>query len=82
LIGSVDIAKGADQIAFDRGNQRLYCACQGYISVVHETASGVELVGSVAAPRGCHTIAVDGRTHAVWSCYSDAHDSYFLKLVP
>ncbi len=82
VIATVDIAKGVDQIAFDRGNQRIYCACKGMISVVQETADGAKLLGNVPAPAGAHTIAVDRRTHAVWTCYSDAHDSYLMKLVP
>jgi DNA-binding beta-propeller fold protein YncE len=81
-IATVDIAKGVDQIAFDRGNQRLYCACQGAISVVQETADGAKLLGNVPTPKGSHTIAVDNKTHAVWTCYADAHDSYLLKLTP
>ena len=33
-------------------------------------------------PKGSHTIAVDTKTHAVWTCYSDDKDSYLLKLTP
>lgn len=80
-IATVDIGKGVDQIAFDRGNQRIYCACHGVISVVQETADGAKLLADVPAPQGAHTIAVDYKTHAVWTCYSDAHDSYLMKLV-
>jgi DNA-binding beta-propeller fold protein YncE len=81
-VSTVDIAKGVDQIAFDPGNQRIYCACQGAISVVQVTGTGVKLLGNVTTPKGSHTIAVDTKTHAVWTCYSDSHDSYLMKLVP
>src|SRR5579871_6329259 len=81
-IANVDIKKGVDQIAFDRGNQRIYCACQGAISVVQETDDGVKLLGDVTTPKGSHTIAVDNKTHAVWTCYFDDHDSYLMKLTP
>jgi DNA-binding beta-propeller fold protein YncE len=82
VTAEVDIQKGVDQIAFDAGNQRIYCACQGAISVVQATASGAKLLGNVPTPKGSHTIAVDSKTHAVWTCYFDAHDSYLLKLTP
>ena len=77
-----DIEKGVDQIAFDPGNQRVYCACKGAISVVQATEEGVKLLGNVPSPKGSHTITVDTKTHAVWTCYSNDHDSYLLKLVP
>lgn len=78
LIASVDIGPGADQIAFDPGNQRVYCACAGTISVVQETAGGAKLLGNVSSPSGAHTIAVDPQSHAVWVCYTDGKES-FLK---
>lgn len=82
VIASVDIAKGVDQIAFDPGNKRIYCACRGTISVVQETDDGAKLLGNVDSPKGSHTIAVDRGTHAVWTCYFDDHDSYLMKLTP
>jgi len=82
VTSDVDIEKGVDQIAYDRGNKRIYCACKGAISVVQETDDGMKLIGSVTTPKGCHTITVDNKTHAVWTCYSDAKDSYLLKLTP
>ncbi len=78
-IASVDIAKGVDQIAFDPGNRRVYCACAGFISVVQETAAGAKLLGNVAMPRGSHTLAVDPRTHAVWISYADSSNSYLQE---
>jgi DNA-binding beta-propeller fold protein YncE len=82
VIGSADIARGADQIAIDPGMKRIYCACgSGAISVVQETADGVSLLGNVPAPAGAHTLAVDPKTHAVWICYADSHDSYLMKYV-
>src|SRR5262249_32293345 len=79
VIATVDIEKGVDQIAFDPGNQRLYCACRGAISVVQETETGAKLLSNVPSPQGAHTITVDSRTHDVWTCYADDHDSYLLK---
>jgi len=82
VISTVDIEKGVDQIAFDPSNKRIYCACRGAISVVQETDDGAKLLGNVPVPKGSHTLAVDPGAHAVWTCYYDDHDSYFLKLTP
>ena len=82
VISSVDIAKGVDQIAFDRSNHRIYCACHGEITVAEISDSGLSVVGSVKTPSGCHTITVDSSTHAVWTCGFDKEQSYFVKLVP
>jgi len=59
-----------------------YCACQGAISVVQETARDAKFFGNVSTPKGCHTITVDNETHAVWTCYFDGKASYLLKLAP
>ncbi len=81
VVASADIARGADQIAFDPEMKRIYCACgSGAISVVQETPDGVTLLGNVLAPAGTHTLAVDPKTHAVWVCYSDSHDSYLMQF--
>lgn len=82
VISTVDIEKGVDQIAFDPGNQRIYCACQGAIVVAQATAGGAKLLGKVTTPKGSHTLAVDTTTHAVWTSYFDANNSYMLKLIP
>jgi DNA-binding beta-propeller fold protein YncE len=43
---SVDIAPGVDQIAFNPGNQRIYCASgQGKLSVLEETLKGAKSLG-------------------------------------
>ena len=79
---TIDIPQGVDQIAFDRGNERIYCACKGFIAVVQATSDGAKLLANVPSPKGSHTIAVDQKTHAVWTCYSDGKESYLLKLTP
>ncbi len=82
VTSSVDIGQGVDQIAYDKGNGRIYCACRGQISVVQADESGVKLLGNVMTPKGSHTLALDAKTHAVWTCYFDAKNSYLMKLVP
>jgi DNA-binding beta-propeller fold protein YncE len=82
-ITTVDIAKGTDQIDFDPGNQRVYCGCGGgVISVVQETADGAKLLGDVKTVGTGKTLAVDPKTHAVWTAYFDKTNCYVLKLTP
>jgi DNA-binding beta-propeller fold protein YncE len=82
VLASTDIAPGyVDQIAFDEGNKRLYCACgdAGAISVVGETDTGLTLLGTVPTHAKSHTLAVDPATHAVWISYTDATNSYLQQ---
>ena len=80
VIGSVDIAPGTDQIAYDPEWKRVYCASKGFVSVVQATADGAELVANVPSPAGVHTIAVDPSTHSVWVCYADTAHSYVQQF--
>ena len=85
VLSSVSIAPGyVDQIAFDAGTQRLYCACgdAGVISVVQETGDGVTLLGNVVTHPKSHTLQVDPATHAVWISYTDPTGSYLQEYLP
>jgi len=79
---SVDIVPGVDQIAFDAGNQRIYCASggQGKLSVLEETGDGAKSLGDVATPKGTHTLAVDPETHSVWIAFPKEGASYIAEL--
>ncbi len=83
VLAVVPIAGLADQIAFDPGLKRVYCACgrPGIISVVQETAMGATLLANVPSAKGAHTLTVDPQTHAVWICYTDATRSYLQQFV-
>ncbi len=79
VLSTVAIAPGyVDQIAFDPGSDRLYCASSvGDISVVQETPGGtLTLLGMVATPKGTHTLAIDPATHTVWASTYDTDGSY------
>lgn len=83
VVGSVDITPNVDQIAFDPGKRRIYCASgAGLLSVVQETDAGAELVSNITIPRRAHTVAVDPTTHAVWISYGADDNDYVMKLVP
>lgn len=81
VITSVDIATGVDQIAFDAGKKRVYCASgTGVISVVEETPDGAVLLGNVKTAKGAKTVTVDPTTHAVWVAYGEGGQSFIRKL--
>ncbi len=81
IVATVDVAPRLDQIAFDPGNKRLYCpAATGVMDVIQETDTGATLIGTIAIPRGTHTVAVDPQTHAVWISYGAPDNDYVQKL--
>ena len=83
IVSTVDVAPRVDQIAFDAGTKRLYCPSgTGVMSVVQETDAGGTVLGSVAIPRGTHTIAIDPKTHDVWISYGAPDNDYVEKLTP
>ncbi len=85
VLAVVPIAGSVDQITFDPGLKRVYCACgqTGMISVVQETAAGrIQSLGNVRSAKGAHTITVDPQSHTVWVCYSDARGSYLQAFRP
>jgi DNA-binding beta-propeller fold protein YncE len=83
VIDSVDIAQEVDQIAFDPGKRRVYCASSiGLLSVVQETDAGAQHIADITVPRRTQSVTVDLTTHDVWIAYGAADNDYVLKLVP
>jgi len=83
VIATADIASSVDQIAFDPGYRRVYCASSiGLLSIVQETDNGAEHLADITVPRRTHSVAVDPVTHAVWIAYGAPDDDYVMKLVP
>lgn len=81
VIAEAVIAARVDQIAFDAGTKRIYCASgSGVLSVVQETAAGLETLGEVKTAAGCHSVTVDPKTHAVWVAYGADGNSYIMRL--
>lgn len=79
--GSVDIAKGVDQIAFDAATQRVYSACgSGKICVTQDAPSGLTSLGEVDSPAGAKTIALDAKGRALWVAYGNASGSYIQRF--
>jgi DNA-binding beta-propeller fold protein YncE len=76
LVCAVAITPKVDQIAFDPGLQRVYCAANEVMTVVQETPDGAVSLGDVATAPGAKNVAVDPKTHAVWTTYTDGKNAY------
>jgi DNA-binding beta-propeller fold protein YncE len=83
LVAQAPVAPRIDQIVFDPGTMRIYCASgTGVVSVVQETTAGLSALGDVVVPEHAHTITVDPGTHNVWIAYGGAHDDFIMQLTP
>lgn len=82
VIATAKIVEGVDQIAFDVGSKRVYCAGPGRMSVVQETPDGAKLIGSIATAPTAKNVAVDPQTHAVWTTCTDGVNSYAKSWQP
>jgi len=76
FIASAEITPKVDQIAFDAGTKRIFCAGPGHLSVVAATPDGVTFLGNVASADTAKNVAVDPATHRVWTTYTDGTDSF------
>lgn len=76
VVSSASITPHVDQIAFDPGTHRVFCAGPDHLSVVAATLEGVRLLGQVDSAATAKNVAVDPATHWVWTTYTDGKDSY------
>lgn len=76
VVGSTGITPQVDQIAYDAGTKRIYCAGPDHLSVVQATAQGVKFLGNVDSQATAKNVAVDPATHKVWTTYTDGTNSY------
>jgi len=81
VIGSAKITEHVDQAAFDATTHTIYCAGPGSLSVVRATSTGAELVGNVKTADTAKNVAVDPKTHAVWTTFTDGKNSYAQSFV-
>ena len=77
VIASTDIPARVDQIAYDPASHRIYCASgTGKIAIVQFKDGTLQKVGEVPSSEGCHSIAVDPKTHKVWVAYAKGDQSF------
>lgn len=79
VVATADIAPRVDEMTYDSGLHRAYCASrQGKISVVEVAANKLTPLGGVSDENGTGDIAVDPNTHTVWVA-SHAGDQCFVQ---
>jgi DNA-binding beta-propeller fold protein YncE len=81
VVGEADVASKVDQIAFDPGLKRVYCASgEGVMSVVDAADGRLKFLGNAPTHKGAHSVTVDPKTHSVWTVYADGDRCYLLRL--
>jgi DNA-binding beta-propeller fold protein YncE len=77
VVARAAIAPRVDEIAYDPGLHRAYCASrQGKISVVAVGPDTLTALGDVPEGAGTGSIAVDPKTHIVWIAYAKGDGSF------
>ncbi|HEV7447460.1 MAG: hypothetical protein JWO04_5281 [Gammaproteobacteria bacterium] len=82
VVTSVPITAKVDQIAFDPKSQLVFCAGPDKMSMVRVAADGVEAAGDFATAATARNVAVDAKTGAVWSTYTDGKSSFARSWMP
>jgi DNA-binding beta-propeller fold protein YncE len=77
VLASADIAPRVDEIAYDPGLKRAYCASgTGVISIVDVDKTSLIARGTIPSAPGAHSIAVDATTHTVWIVFAKGEKAY------
>lgn len=73
VVASLPICTGTDATWFDPGTKNVFASCgDGHITVAHEDSpSTLSLVETIATARGARTMALDPRTHRVYTAAQD-----------
>jgi len=77
VLAACDVSPKVDEIAYDPGLKRVYCASGlGTISVVEVGQDKLTPLSPVPSSPGAHSIAVDPQTHTVWIAYAKDNKPY------
>lgn len=76
VAGSVDIVQKVDQIAMDVSDGIVYCAGPDKMSVVRVAGGNLTLLGNIPTAATAKNVAVDPKTHRVWSTFTDGKSSF------
>ncbi|HEX4083970.1 MAG TPA: hypothetical protein VHY22_03585 [Chthoniobacteraceae bacterium] len=83
ILSSAAIPPRVDEIAYDRGAHRVYCASgTGKIAVLAVEDGQLKPLGEVTSEPGARSIAVNPRDHSVWIAYMGADGSYVQQFTP
>ena len=76
VVARAAITEHVDQIAFDAALRRIYCAGPDWMSVVQATDAGLAPLGKIPTAATAKNVAVDPKSHAVWTTFTDGKDSF------
>jgi len=83
VVSDADIAPRVDEMAYDPQLHIAYCASgQGKISIVSLEGQKLSALGDVPGASGCHSIAVDAKTHMVWIAYATGDERFVHPFTP
>jgi DNA-binding beta-propeller fold protein YncE len=83
VLSSTDIPQRVDQIAYDHELHRVYCASgTGKIGIVGLESGRLSTLGEVPSSAGCHSIAVDPKTHTVWIAFARDDQAMMQPFTP
>ena len=76
------LANGPDVLAFDRGLQLLYVACEsGAVSLFRYSSGKLEKVGNVKVGPNSHSVSVDSETHHAYFPLKNVNGSPILRIM-
>jgi DNA-binding beta-propeller fold protein YncE len=76
------VARGPDVLAFDRGLQLLYVACEsGSVSIFRHSNGKLEKVGDVNVGPNSHSVSVDSETHRAYFPLKNVNGSPILRIM-
>jgi len=76
------VAGGPDVLAFDRGLQLLYVACEsGAVSLFRYSSGKLEKVGNVNVGPNSHSVSVDSETHRAYFPLKNVNGSPVLRIM-
>src|ERR1700758_1724653 len=76
------VADGPDVLAFDRGLQLLYVACEsGAVSLFRCSSGKLEEVGNVKVGPNSHSVSVDSETHRAFFPLKNVDGSPILRIM-
>ena len=76
------VADGPDVLAFDRGLQLLYVACEsGSVSVFRFSNGKLEKLGNVKVGANSHSVSADSQTHRVYFPLKNVNGSPVLRIM-
>jgi DNA-binding beta-propeller fold protein YncE len=73
VLSNVPICNGTDSTWFDPGTKMVFASCgDGHITVAHEDSpSQLRAVGTINTARGAKTMALDPKTHTIYTAAQD-----------